>query len=278
MIRDFQGKNAFITGAASGIGLAMAKAFAAKGMTVAVADIQAEVIEPAVEAIKAAGGKAIGIQLDVTDRAAMREAAARVAGELGPIHLLCNNAGVGQGGYIQDARDEDWDWVLSVNINGVVNGLQAFLPGMVAHGEEGHVVNTGSVAGLHPQRAIGIYNASKYAVVGLTETLRDDLAETAIGATVLCPGYTATNILASRRNWQEQFGKWQKPASGIEHLRRDSARVVKGKAPEEVASAVVQAVENDELYAITGPEFWPAIRRRFEEVARAMQGASGTPF
>ncbi len=278
MIKDFQGKNAFITGGASGIGLAMAQAFAARGMTVAVADIQQDAIEPAVEAIKAAGGKALGVQIDVSDRAAMREVAARVTGEIGNIHLLCNNAGVGHGGYLQDARDEDWDWVLSVNLNGVVNGLQAFLPGMVAHGEEGHVVNTGSVAGLHPQRAIGIYNASKYAVVGLTETLRDDLQGTLIGATVLCPGYTATNILGSRRNRQEAFGAWEKPTSGVEHLRRDAAAVMQGKSPDEVAAAVVQAVQNDDLFAITGPEFWPAIRRRFEEIARAMGGASATPF
>lgn len=278
MIKDFTGKNAFITGAASGIGLAMAKAFAAKGMTVAVADIEQGAIEPAVESIRAAGGKAIGVQVDVTDRAAMRDAAARLAGELGNIHLLCNNAGVGQGGHLQDARDDDWDWVLAVNLGGVVNGLQAFLPGMVAHGEEGHVVNTGSVAGLHPQRAIGIYNASKYAVVGLTETLRDDLAGTAIGATVLCPGYTATNILGSRRNRQEQFGAWEKPSTGVEHLRRDAAAVKQGKNPAEVAAAVVHAVEHDELYAITGPEFWPAIRRRFEEIARAMHGANAAPF
>lgn len=278
MIKEFQGKNAFITGGASGIGLAMAQAFAARGMTVAIADIEQGAIEPAVQAIKAAGGKAVGVQIDVTDRAAMRETAARVTGELGNIHLLCNNAGVGQGGYLQNASDQDWDWVLSVNLNGVVNGLQAFLPAMVAHGEEGHVVNTGSVAGLHPQRAIGIYNASKYAVVGLTETLYDDLQETAIGATVLCPGYTATNILASRRNRQEQFGAWEKPETGGEHLRRDAAAVRTGKDPAEVAAAVVRAVEQNELYAITGPEFWPAIRRRFEEIARAMQGANPAPF
>ena len=131
---------------------------------------------------------------------------------------------------------------------------------------------------LHPQRALGIYNASKYAVVGMTETLRDDLADTALGATVLCPGYTATNILGSRRNRQEAFGEWQKPVSGIEHLRRDAALVKKGKDPLEVAAVVVAAVENDELYAITGPEFWPAIRRRFEEIARSMEKASPAPF
>ena len=278
MIRNFQGKNAFITGGASGIGLAMAHAFAAKGMNVAIADIEAGAIDPAVAAVKAAGGQAIGVQVDVTDRAAMRDAAASVIAELGPIHLLCNNAGVGHGGYLQDARDADWDWVLAVNVNGVVNGLQAFLPGMVAHGEEGHVVNTGSVAGLHPQRAIGIYNASKYAVVGLTETLRDDLDGTAIGATVLCPGYTATNIVASKRNRQQAFGAWEKPESGIEHLRRDAAAVLVGKDPADVAAVVVDAVEQDRLYAITGPEFWPVIRRRFEEIAAAMTGASATPF
>ena len=278
MIKNFQGKNAFITGGASGIGLGLARAFAAKGMTVAIADIQQDAIEPAVAAIQEAGGKAVGVQIDVTDRQAMREAANRVTGELGPVHLLCNNAGVGHGGYLQDARDDDWDWVLSVNLGGVVNGLQAFLPGMIAHGEEGHVVNTGSVAGLHPQRALGIYNASKYAVVGMTETLRDDLADTPLGATVLCPGYTATNILGSRRNRQQEFGEWQRPVSGVEHLRRDAAAVKEGKDPLEVAAVVVEAVENDNLYAITGPEFWPAIRRRFEEISRAMGNASPAPF
>lgn len=278
MIQNFQGRNAFITGGASGIGFAMAQAFAAKGMTIAIADIQQDAIDPAVAAIKAAGGHAIGVPVDVTDRRAMREAANRVTGELGNVHLLCNNAGVGHGGHLQDARDEDWDWVLSVNLGGVVNGLQAFLPGMVAHGDEGHVVNTASVAGLHPQRAIGIYNASKYAVLGLTETLRDDLEGTAIGATALCPGYTATNILGSRRNRQSEFGAWERPTTGVEHLRRDAAAVKSGKDPAEVAAAVVHAVEQNELYAITGPEFWPAIRRRFEEISRAMGNASPAPF
>ena len=278
MIKDFNGKIAFITGGASGIGLGLAAAFATKGMTVVIADIQQDAIDPAIALVQAAGGTALGVQVDVTDRAAMRAAAAQVTSELGPVHLLCNNAGVGHGGHLQDARDEDWDWVLSVNLGGVVNGLQAFLPGMVAHGEEAHVVNTASVAGLHAQPSLGIYNASKYAVLGLTETLRDDLAGTAVGATALCPGYTATNILGSRRNRQSQFGAWEKPVSGIDNLRRDAGGVLKGKDPLDVAAEVVKAVEQDQLYVITGPEFWPVIRRRFEEISRTMEGAQADPF
>ena len=121
MIKNFEARNAFITGGASGIGLGLAKAFAAKGMTIAIADIEASALDAAVAAVKSAGGHAVGVQVDVTDRQAMREVAARVTGELGNVHLLCNNAGVGQGGYLQDAHDEDWDWVMSVNLGGVVN-------------------------------------------------------------------------------------------------------------------------------------------------------------
>lgn len=267
-MNDFQDKTAVVTGGASGIGLGLARAFGGKGARVALLDIEAAALDGAVADLAAAGVDARPIVVDVADRDALAAAAAAVEDAFGPVHILCNNAGVGTADPLQIARSEDWDWVLSVNLNGVVNGLQAFLPGMTAHGEAGHIVNTASVAGLHAMRDIGIYNTSKYAVVGLTETLRDDLAETALGVSALCPGFVNTNISQSRRNRQDRFGRSRPPRISANAMRKiDHALKTRGMDPEDLGRMVVDAIERDIFYIVTDPAFWLPIRRRFERMS-----------
>ena len=193
-MQDLAGKVAFITGGASGIGLGLAKVFGAQGVKVMLADVRQEPLEVAVAQLRAAGITAEGMVVDVSDRAAMKAAAAATVAAFGKVHLLFNNAGISFFGPMDQAKDGDWDWMLGVNLYGVVNGVQAFLPHLKAHGEPCHIVNTASMAGLLVGPGMGLYSASKFAVVGLSNSLRLDLAPHGIGVSVLCPGFVRSNI------------------------------------------------------------------------------------
>ena len=173
-MRDVAGKVAFVTGAASGMGLAMARSFAAAGMQVALADIEEDALQRAHASFGPGNADTIALPLDVTDRDAMAEAADRTEAAFGKIHVLCNNAGVAISASFADTAYADWDWVLGVNLQGVINGVATILPRIAAHGEGGHVVNTASVAGLLAFGRAGIYNTSKFAVLGMSEAMRAD--------------------------------------------------------------------------------------------------------
>jgi NAD(P)-dependent dehydrogenase (short-subunit alcohol dehydrogenase family) len=177
-MKDFAGKAAFITGGAGGIGLAMARAFGQRGMKIAIADVEAETCARAVETLRQEGIEAIGLACDVSDREALAEATSRAFAEFGKIHVLCNNAGVSRAGPAETIAASDWDWVIGVNLRGLVHGLQLFLPHMKTHGEEGHIVNTASINGVAGAPLAGPYSATKFAVVGLSEVLAGELAET----------------------------------------------------------------------------------------------------
>ena len=172
---NLPGKTAFITGAASGIGFALARVFAREGMKVVVADVEQSALDRAVSELVAGGAEAIGVQVDVTDRAAVANARDAALDAFGAVHLLCNNAGVNAAGPLFDATYKDWDWVMGVNFWGVVHGVHEFLSELMRHGTDAHVVNTASVGGLVGMRNLGIYNAAKFGVVGLTEALRADM-------------------------------------------------------------------------------------------------------
>lgn len=267
-MQDLAGKVAFVTGGASGIGLAMADAFADAGMKVVVADVDRSALAAVGDRFRGRNVPVLTLELDVTDRSAFAAAAEQAWDAFGAVHVLCNNAGVYRGGQLDQVTFEDWDWVLGVNIGGVVNGLQCLLPRMREQGEGGHVVNTASMAGLAAGAGLGIYNASKYAVVGLSEALRADLEPHGIGVSVLCPGMVRTGILDSERNRPpERTGS--DPAAeqaAREHNAFMQAMMVTGIDAAEVGRIVIEGVRDNRFWLLTHPEMKPMVEARTAEL------------
>jgi NAD(P)-dependent dehydrogenase (short-subunit alcohol dehydrogenase family) len=187
-MRELRGRTAFIAGGASGIGSGMARVFAGEGMRIVLADVESTALAAAAAQLEDESAEVLALELDVTDREAMEDGARRAEERFGHVHLVCNNAGVGAGGPLDQCTYDDWDWVIGVNLTGVINGVQTFVRRLRDHGEGGHFVDTASMAGLIPSGGLGIYCTTKYAVVGLSECLRLDLAPHGIGVSVLCPG------------------------------------------------------------------------------------------
>ena len=204
-MKDVTGKVAFITGGASGLGLAMAGSFSAAGMKVAITDIEQAALDQVQEEFARSNAEVINLKVDVTDRDAMEQAAQETEAAFGKVHVVCNNAGVAVSGRADLMDYKDWDWVMGVNLDGVINGVQAFVNRIKAHGEGGHFVNTAWMAGMMPIPGGSIYTTSKYAVVGMSEVMRTDLARFNIGVSVLCPGGVTTNVANSGRNRPAQL-------------------------------------------------------------------------
>lgn len=271
-MKDVQGKVAFITGGASGIGLGIAGAFVAAGMKAVLADLRQDHLDAALERFARQGQSAQvhGIRLDVTDRAAMAEAATEVERVFGKLHVLVNNAGVGIEGPFKDITYSDWDFGLAVNLGGVINGLQTFLPRIRAHGEGGHIVNTASLAALVTMPAqMVVYVTSKAAVVALSEAIRTELAAEGIGVTVLCPGPVKSNIHELARNRPARYAA---SAAFEQAAARLGERTVSPlwMEPAEVGARILAAVRNDTLYVITHGEWRPAVVARHEALLAAM--------
>ncbi len=264
-VDSFKGRVGVVTGGGSGIGRALAEALAREGARVVVADLDEAGMADVVGPIRTRGGEALAVRTDVTDLASVQALAERAFGAFGRVHVLCNNAGVALWGGLETATHRDWQWVLGVNLWGVIHGLEAFLPRMIAQKEPGHIVNTASMAGLVATRGLGIYNTSKYAVVGLSETLAKDLKPYNIGVSVLCPMGVSTRIRASERN---------RPA----HLKNDQPSQAEpvelmGRylAAETVAEMVLGAIRRSELYVITHDEGLEPLRSRFERMERTIR-------
>ena len=271
-MKEVRGKVAFITGGASGIGLGIAGAFVGAGMKVVLADLRADHIDAALAEFKERGqSKSVhAIRVDVTDRAAMTAAADETERVFGKVHVLVNNAGVGIQGPFKGITYADWDFGLAVNLGGVINGLQTFLPRIRAHGEGGHVVNTASLAALVPMPAqFVIYVAAKAAVVTISETIRTELVQENIGVSVLCPGPVRTNIREVASNRPAQFGVGdafrQAEQAGGTHVPFPSMM-----EPAEVGTLVLNAVRNDKLYIITHGEWRPMAAARHAALIEAM--------
>lgn len=271
-MQDVNGKTAFITGGASGIGLAMAHAFGAAGMSIMLADIEQAPLEAAVRGLSERQIRAEGVICDVTDRAALKAAAEKTVATFGKVHVLCNNAGVGGGGPIDQVKPSDWDWVIQVNLMGVIYGMEAFLPHLRAHGEGGYVVNTASMAGLVSPPGMEPYCATKYAVVALSEGWASQLAPENIGVGVLCPGFVRTNIDKSGRNRPERFGG---PLSPEETAA--SELVQAGIDPARVGQRVLEAVQNNERYIFTHPNMRAAVQGRFAMIMDGFDKADASP-
>ena len=262
-MESLQDRVAVVTGGGSGIGRALVDVFAREGARVVVADVDEAGAAHAAAAVTARGGAAIAVRTDVTDLAQVEALADRVYREFGAADVLCNNAGVALWGALEAATHHDWQWALGVNLWGVIHGLEAFLPRMIAGKRRGHIVNTASMAGLVATRGLGIYNTTKYAVVGLSETLVKDLAPHGIGVSVLCPMGVATRILDSERSRPGHLRNASGPSVAPVALDGDTL------APEAVADMVRSAVLENRFYVITHPEALDSIRRRFQRIERA---------
>lgn len=265
-MKTVENKVAFITGGASGIGLGMAQAFLRAGMRVVIADIRDDHLHRA-KAMLEGGARLHALKLDVCDREAMKAAADETQRVFGNVHVLCNNAGVGMLGSAKTATYDDWDWGISVNLGGVINGVQTFLPRMLAHGEGGHIVNTSSIGAVFPGPGGIVYLAAKAAVVVLSEALKNDLLEDNIGVTVLLPGPTATNIHEVGKLRPAQFQN-----TGVRELE-DRLAVQplfgNGMDPLKVGEMVLDAVRRDLLFVFTHNEFKEGVAQRFEAMLAA---------
>jgi NAD(P)-dependent dehydrogenase (short-subunit alcohol dehydrogenase family) len=262
---DLRGKTAVVTGGASGIGRALTLRFARDGANVVVADLDTTGMEAVAAEARGLGVKALTVRTDVSELAQVEALAARAFEAFGAVHVLCNNAGVAAWGGLESASHHDWQWVLGVNLWGVIHGVEAFVPRMIARGEPGHIVNTASMAGLVASKGLGVYNTSKYAVVGLSETLAKDLKPYRIGVSVLCPMGVHTRIRDSERN---------RPAA-LRNQRAGGGEPVEliGRylAPDTVADMVLAAIRSTEMYVITHDEAMEPLRRRAERLERALR-------
>jgi NAD(P)-dependent dehydrogenase (short-subunit alcohol dehydrogenase family) len=277
-MRELSGKTAFVTGGASGIGLALGRAFAGAGMKVMLADIETGALDSAVEDLRGTGADVRGVACDVTDSTSVDRAAADAFAAFGNVHVICNNAGVAAAGGIDNISLDNWRWVLDVNLMGVLHGIRTFLPHIRAHGEGGHFVNTASMAGLVSGLGFSPYVASKFAVVGMSEGLRTQLQPLGIGVTVLCPGFVRTGIGESGRNRPERYGQAQTldPASPAAALVAQIAELIRtGLDPSEVAAKVLAAIRADELYVFTHPEMRAEAEERLGAIRTAMDKAAG---
>jgi NAD(P)-dependent dehydrogenase (short-subunit alcohol dehydrogenase family) len=270
-MKDFRDKTAFITGAGNGIGLGIAGALARAGANVALADIDSDALARARLHLEALGGRVFSITLDVSDRDAVEVAADKVTAEFGNVHVLVNNAGITLGPIpVTDIQAQQWEWIFGVNVFGVVHGVSAFVPHMMAHGEEAHVVNTASIGGLQVNAELqnGSYSMTKYAVVALSEALQLQLANTRVGVSVLCPALVRSTLQESASRRPARFGG---PYDRVEPGRELEMGDIQPAQlePHAVGERVLAAIVNDEFFIFTHPETRPWIEARH---ARVMSG------
>jgi NAD(P)-dependent dehydrogenase (short-subunit alcohol dehydrogenase family) len=266
-MEELTGRVAVVTGAASGIGLALSNAFADEGMSVVLADVDDEGLEVACKALTEGGARAVAVRTDVRDPDAVDALRDAAVSAFGAAHVVCNNAGVAAGGPIWQVPLEAWHWVFGVNFWGVVHGMRSFVPLLLEQGE-GHVVNTASAAGLIAAPFLGPYAATKHAVVAVSETLALELAGTAVGVSVLCPLWVRTRIHESDRNAPPEVTSLSTADSALGGARDVVAGFVNaGLAPEIVADRVVDAVKGKGFWVFPHDELREAVRHRGESIA-----------
>jgi NADP-dependent 3-hydroxy acid dehydrogenase YdfG len=271
-MKDLTGKVAFVTGGSSGIGLGIVKVLAAQGMRVAFSYRRQDHLDETLAYFSGKPGQSVHpVKLDVTDRAAVAAAKAEIERVYGPVAVLVNNAGVGMFGLIERAGYGDWDWLMSVNVGGVVNALVTFLPGMIASGEEAHVVNVASMGGIAALGTAGVYTTTKFAVVGLSEALRTDLIGRNVGVSVYCPGIVKSNIGESGSMRDERFkdsgyAAPPPPPPGETSLMDLAMDAV------EAGGHVLRGIRENQLYILSHPEFRDVLRARHAKIERSITG------
>ncbi|HWW65126.1 MAG TPA: SDR family NAD(P)-dependent oxidoreductase [Sphingomonadaceae bacterium] len=270
-MRNLEGKVAFVTGGASGIGLGMAHAFLAEGMKVVIADYSETHLEAA-RALLVGSNAVHFLMVDVSDREAMRRAAEEALSVFGKIHVLCNNAGVGGGGLVDDPDFEEWDRAMGVNLGGVVNGVKVIVPIIKAQGEGGHVVNTASMAGMVPLPGLGAYSTAKYAVRGLSESLRMSLAPEGIGVSCLFPGATRSALVPVPDDDSGapvgEAGAYLRELWGAMRVAMD---------PRDMGAAVVRAIRDNRFHILTHAEFLDEVRARHRAIEAAFPADDRVP-
>lgn len=266
-MEDLKGRVAVITGGASGIGLATAKALANEGMHIVIADIEQAAIDRALPEVAAAGVETLGVRTDVSKLEDVQALADRAWEQFGACHVLFNNAGVAISGPMAEMRHADWEWLMRVNLWGPIHGVEVFVPRLIAQGQGGHIISTASFAGLVANDGLGIYCVTKYGVVALMECLYRELSPHGIGVSVLCPMRVETNIGTSARNRPLDLGgPVLAPREGGQEERQQAGRII---TPEEVAPMVVTAIKRRRLYIVTHPESRQFVQSRFRRIDRA---------
>lgn len=269
-MKQFEGKVAVITGAASGLGRALADRAAALGMKLVLADIDAQALSRALEQLTGAGTDAIAVPTDVSDARAVEALAARTLDAYGKVHLLFNNAGVGASGFVWEMTAHDWNWVFGVNVMGVAHGMRVFTPILLEQDEPAHIVNTASVAGFLAPPLMGVYNASKHAVVALTETLHHDLRtlDAPIGCSLLSPAFAPTGIADAERTRPAHLRNEAPPTASRVLAARELRKAVRAGrlSAAEIAEAAFDAVRASRFYVFTHSAMMPAIRLRHDDI------------
>ena len=271
-MKEFQGKVAVVTGAASGIGRALAERCAQEGMRVVLAGINEQTLMQASQELRDEGASVLAVQTDVSKAGDVEALAQKAFDTYGAVHLLFNNAGVGAGTIIWESTLADWEWTMDVNLWGVIHGIRAFVPRMIAQDTEGHIVNTASIAGLTSGPGLGIYKVTKYGVVTLSETLYHELAlrGAKIKTSVLCPGFVKTRIMDGARNrparLQNDPAEVKMGPESVALIQFMLQAVEAGMSPEQVADIAFQAIRDETFYILTHPETKEAIRVRMEDI------------
>ncbi len=272
-MQDFRGKVAVVTGAASGIGWALAEQCAAEGMRVVLADVEAAALQQAADRLSSRGTEVLAVPTDVANPQAVNALAQATLDRFGAVHLLFNNAGVGGGSTIWESTLADWDWVMGVNFYGVVHGLRSFVPLMLRQDAEAHIVNTASIYGLTNGPGSGIYKASKHAVVAISETLYHELAQRTqrVRVSVLCPGFVSTRIQEAERNRPAELRNapgTRRPRTAEEQAWGQllNQRITGGTPPVTIAARVFDAIRADRFYILPNPEWKSAVRKRIQRI------------
>jgi NAD(P)-dependent dehydrogenase (short-subunit alcohol dehydrogenase family) len=268
-MKELNDRVAVVTGAASGIGRAMAERFAAEGMKVVLADIERSALAETEAALKARGAAVLAVPTDVSKGTDVEALARKSVDAFGAVHVVCNNAGVAVGGLSWERTVADWEWGLGVNLWGVIHGVRVFVPIMLAQNTEGHIVNTASMAGLISLPVMSVYSVAKYGIVALSEALYHELTLTnaKLRVSVLCPGWVDTQLMDSERNRPAELTNDLEETPTVEAFK-DTVRglMAVGLTPEAIADHVVNAIRAEKLYVLTHPDMKEAIRTRMENV------------